>query len=294
MISVRLYVVVPTIGRADIARRTIATLTGQSRPPDSVLVVAVTPADVTGLDTLPLPLDIVFAPKGLCSQRNRALALLRDRADLIVFFDDDFIAAPNYLEEAERLFERESDLVGACGRMIADGVSGPGISFEAGQDLIAEDAKSSRHLEASHAMSALYGCNMVFRCSALDGLKFDENLPLYGWQEDIDFSFRLGKRGRLIGSRVLAGVHMGVKVARSPGKRLGYSQIANPVYLLRKGTTPRKLALTLMAQNALANLVKSLAPEPHVDRRGRLHGNFLAMRDLLIGRLDPRRILEFQ
>jgi hypothetical protein len=290
----RLFVVIPTTGRAEIVRRTISTLSGQSRSPDGILVVAVSPADVSGLEELSLPVEVTFAPKGLCSQRNKALELLRQTADLIVFFDDDFIPAASYLEEAQRLFEEIPELVGACGRMIADGANGPGISFEHGQELIAQDEKGGRSMESPHPMSALYGCNMVFRCKSLDGLRFDEALPLYGWQEDIDFTFRLGKRGRLVGSRVLAGVHMGAKVARSPGKRLGYSQIANPVYLLKKGTTPKKLALKLMVQNTVANLIRSFSPEPHVDRRGRLHGNLLAFRDLLMGKLDPRRILEFQ
>jgi hypothetical protein len=35
----------------------------------------------------------------------------------------------------------------------------------------------------------------------------------------------------------LRGVHLGTKRSeRSPGKRLGYSQIANPVYIARKET----------------------------------------------------------
>jgi len=35
-------------------------------------------------------------------------------------------------------------------------------------------------------------------------------------------------------------------------------------------------------------------PEPWVDRRGRVRGNLMAFRDLLRGRLDPRRILEIE
>ena len=28
--------------------------------------------------------------------------------------------------------------------------------------------------------------------------RFDEALPLYGWQEDIDFTTQIGRRGRLV------------------------------------------------------------------------------------------------
>jgi hypothetical protein len=47
----------------------------------------------------------------------------------------------------------------------------------------------------------------------------------------------------------------------------------------------------MIARNLVANAVRSLRPEPWVDRRGRLRGNVLAVADLVRGRLDPRRVL---
>jgi hypothetical protein len=40
------------------------------------------------------------------------------------------------------------------------------------------------------------------------------------------------------------------------------------------------------------NALRAARPEPYVDRRGRLVGNALALRDLLIGRMTPERILQ--
>src|SRR5690606_17061373 len=137
-----------------------------------------------------------------------------------------------------------------------------------------------------------YGCNMLLRASAIGDLRFDENLPLYGWQEDIDFTVRLGTRGRLEKSPALRGVHMGIKTGRTPGKKLGYSQIANPIYLLNKRTIPPRLAWKLLLQNPAANLAKAWRPEPYIDRKGRLAGNLLALRDLAVGRMHPSRILD--
>jgi len=47
-----------------------------------------------------------------------------------------------------------------------------------------------------------YGCNMTFRLKPIrsNAILFDENLPLYGWQEDIDFSLRVGPYGRIVKS----------------------------------------------------------------------------------------------
>ena len=67
------------------------------------------------------------------------------------------------------------------------------------------------------------------------GLRFDENLPLYGWLEDIDFARSIAPYGRVVKSMLLRGVHLGVKRGRTSGVKLGYSQIANPLYMLEKG-----------------------------------------------------------
>jgi hypothetical protein len=59
--------------------------------------------------------------------------------------------------------------------------------------------------------------------------------------------------------------------------------------LYRKGTFALGKAINLMNRNLAANLVKSLSPEPYVDRVGRLSGNLRALTDLALGRLDPER-----
>lgn len=135
-------------------------------------------------------------------------------------------------------------------------------------DLIARDAP--RLDPAIVPREALYGCNVALRLSLMRGLRFDEALPPYGWQEDLDLTMQLARRGRLISSGLVTGVHLGVRGGRTSGRRLGYSQVANLVYLLRKGTIPRWLAKRLFWRNLAANLLRAPFPEPHIDRAGRL------------------------
>jgi GT2 family glycosyltransferase len=123
-------------------------------------------------------------------------------------------------------------------------------------------------------------------------LAFDEALPLYGWYEDIDLCRRLAPHGRIVRVPAARGVHLGTKLGRTSGLRLGYSQIANPAYLARKGSYAWRRAAASMARNLAANLARSAAPEPWVDRSGRLRGNLIALSDLLRGRADPGRILD--
>jgi GT2 family glycosyltransferase len=286
----KVSVVVATAGRAELTGLTIARLARQTRVPDEIVVVGSGPDDTRGVASDLLPLRVDHARKGSCSQRNHALDLVEQTSDIIAIFDDDFIPAFDFLERAEALFTAHPEIVGVNGRLIADGAKGPGIGYEAACSMAeADDLRPQGDLPL---LESLYGCNMVLRSSAIQGLRFDENLPLYGWQEDTDFTFRLKARGKLAKAPDLAGVHMGIKSGRTPGKKLGYSQIANPLYLLKKKTIPPKLAATLMVNNTLANFIKSFQPEPYIDRKGRLTGNMMALRDAMMGKVDPRRVVD--
>jgi GT2 family glycosyltransferase len=291
--TLSIAVVVATRGRPRTSRLTIDRLACQTRAPDRILAVGVTAEDIAELERTAVNVEAHLGPQGSSHQRNRALDILRYECDLVAFFDDDFVAADDYFENVVDLFFRSPDVVGATGRIIADGANGPGFSFDQAEAILAADRHVADPAKMMWPMAALYGCNMVLRATAIGELRFDENLPLYAWQEDIDFSYRVGRRGRLVKSTAIAGVHMGEKIGRTSGRRLGYSQIANPLYLLKKGSMPQDLAWRNMRNNVLANLWRSIAPEPYIDRRGRLAGNLLAIRDCLTGRVDPRRILDF-
>ena len=284
----RLFVIVATVGRAALTARTVAMLYEQTRQPDGVIVVGVTPADVAGIGAGLQGVEIALGERGLPRQRNRGLDLLGGRADIVTFFDDDFVPARDYLAQVEQIFAEHPMVAGVTGHLVADGISEAGESIVEAQALNA--AEAALQDRSFRARQALYGCNMSIRVAAAEGLRFDERLPLYGWLEDIDFTVQLARRGRLVSTGRATGVHMGAKGGRTSGRKLGYSQIANVIYLARKGTMQAGLGRRLLAQNLFSNLVRSIRPEPHIDRRGRLWGNTLAIADLVRGRVDPRRI----
>jgi GT2 family glycosyltransferase len=286
----RLHVLVATLGRAELTRQTIDRLADQTRPPDGVVVVGVGEGDIAGVNQARGNLEIVLGPRGSCAQRNHGLDMLQGRSDIVVFFDDDFVPSADYLEQIERVLDERPEVAGLTGKLIADGINDGGFSLEQAVELIEGDAPPSPPV--TEPISALYGCNMALRMAMVGDVRFDENLPLYGWQEDIDFSRNVGRRGALLSTSRLRGVHMGARGGRTSGLRLGYSQIANPFYLTRKGTMPSGMAMGLMARNFAANVRGSFNPEPHIDRRGRLRGNVMAMLDIMRGKSNPRRILE--
>jgi GT2 family glycosyltransferase len=265
----------------------------QTQAPDQILVCYTTPADIGGLHSDNGVVLIQSAP-GLPRQRNAILDRVT-KCDVVLFLDDDFIVDHRYVETVARIFAQHADVVVATGVPYADDVKGPGLSVADARRLIADADESAidlSYIPAPHG----YGCNMAIRfaTAAAHGIRFDERLPLYGWSEDIDYTHRLGRFGRMVKLAGARGVHLGAKSGRSSGKRLGYSQVANPLYLRGKGSYSWRRAAGSVGRNLAANLVRALRPEPYIDRRGRLLGNMLAFADLCTGRLQPERILEMK
>ena len=284
----RLALIVASRGRPDCLARVAERLPLQTRAPDRVIFSVAEPADLPA--ALPVGIETVTGAPGLAAQRNRGLERVLGAADLVAFFDDDFVPSCHALEGIQRLFLACPDVVGATGHVLADGVTSAGIPLAEAERLV-DAIDGPGDLRPRRDLDGLYGCNMAFRGAAIGALRFDERLPLYGWQEDVDFSARLLPRGRLVLTRAFGGVHCGVKSGRTPGLRLGYSQVANPVYLARKGSMRPLRSARLIAGNLIANHLRAFAPEPWVDRRGRLRGNWIAFGHALSGRLDPEHVL---
>lgn len=236
--------------------------------------------------------SVVTGSRGLTAQRNAGLDALDDDVEIVAFFDDDSAVRHDYLQHAAAFLDAHPAVVGLTGRLLADGVRRGGIS--------ADDAREA--LEVSTAMRPcgrwsptrqLYGCNFVVRAALARELRFDERLPLYSWLEDHDFARRLLAAGDLAEVVDCVIVHRGASSGgRSHHLRFGYSQVMNPVYLLRKGTFPWWQLAHHLLRPVPRNLVCTVTGPDRPSRRERLKGNAIAARDVLRGRITPERITE--
>ncbi len=288
------YVAFATSGRAVVLNETLRYLARQTMMPTRVLVCPAKADDFAFPqdETLPFEVEVVPSPPGACVQRNAMIEkIASSQPGVMLFLDDDFFARHDYLAETKKLFTGHPEIVMTTGTVLADGAVGPGLTVDEARSIL--DADTAETPEQLDAVYNAYGCNMAIRLDVVHrhGLRFDNELPLYAWLEDVDFSRCIARYGRLVRSSRLRGVHMGSKRGRTSGVRLGYSQIANPWYLMRKRTMRPDLAFRQASRNIAANIAKVGKPEPWVDRRGRVKGNLLAFRDLLRGRLHPRNIL---
>lgn len=284
---------IATAGRREQMRLTLDQLERLEPKPARVIVCPAGDDDfdaATGAQHS-FPVEVVRGPRGSAAQRNTILDSAGDEG-IILFIDDDFYPATDYLLQLQRAFASDPSLVCVTNRPVADGATGPGYAHAEALDILAGTATvPSPQAEDTYGG---YGCNMGFSLSLLQrkGLRFDAALPLYGWLEDIDFSRRVAPFGRIANWSGLRGVHLATKRGRTSGVKLGYSQVVNPIYMVRKGSMRWSYAARHVGKNVAKNLLRYFWQEPWVDRRGRLKGNLIALSDVLTGRAHPGRILD--
>jgi glycosyltransferase involved in cell wall biosynthesis len=306
--DINAFVIIATKGRASVVYELLSDLQNQTLSPKWVVVVGADDADVEGLHAHPWAqqgmVNIqVTQQAGSSLQRNAGIAVLKDNAafsqhpSYVAFFDDDFRPTDNWLEAAAQHFLAHPDVVGITGHVLADGAHGqPLTSAQASEYLLGQRAPTPHWASgaAERPVDSLYGCNMAFRDTVVKSCSFDEKLPLYGWQEDQDYTGQAARFGRNIYMPHCRGVHLGSSSGRTSGLRFGYSQIANPLYLIKKGTMPKAKAFRFIFNHLAANTVKSMVQHPRIDYRGRLKGNVKALIDLLMGQCDPQKIINLK
>lgn len=286
-------VVVASLGRPENLAMLLDRLALQTHLPSQVVMSLESDADAPPPADFPFIVDRIFGPRGTCVQRNRGLDMLSPDIRIVVFYDDDFVPSRFAIEGIERFFSAHPDISGASGLVLKDGIKGPGISPTDALTIMnnADATGNSRSTRILKAVDGLYGCNMAFQVARIAGLRFDERLVLYGWFEDLDFGGQV--KGPIVQTDAFIGVHCGEKRGRETnGRRLGYSQVANPVYMVRKGTMKRRQALRAILRRVVMNHIRMFRPEPWIDRRGRMAGNWIAILDALKRQSRPNRILD--
>lgn len=234
---------------------------------------------------------LISSQPGLCLQRNIILEAAKTE-DFLVFFDDDFLPRDDYLENLrEFVSQMPSSFSVLTGTVIQDGVTSGGISFE--QAIMTLQKSYARHFSSTptHVFNG-YGCNMVLNMNHVRkyGVRFDLNLPQYGWLEDVEFSLQMKRFGQVVKLGNTIGVHLGSPAGRQGARRLGYSQIANPYYICKKHKLGKIIFLNYFIFRFLKNLFGAL--RGNQVRRDRCHGNVEALLHLWRGNIDPQWISE--
>ena len=285
--NMRVGMVIATKRRAELVHKVANAINEQSLLPNMLCISCSCHDDMdeSKLNTK-FPVTVIYSKIGASAQRNAGIEHVIKTSDYVIFIDDDFIMHHQWIENMVKAFE-DNNVVGVDGRLIRDGAREKkgGINFE---EALAS-LKSSSILPSSgfSVRKHLYGCNMAYRCSAIENVRFDEKLPLYSWLEDLDFSHNAGEMGALRSYNSLLGVHMGSKGGKVLDRLYGVSQIMNSVYLYRKGSIGFGLLMRFTIAPFIKNACMSLFTSPFTDHKQRLKGNLFALKKLMNGECDP-------
>lgn len=182
---------------------------------------------------------------GLTRQRN--LALTQVSTDLMASFDDDIVLAAGCLTAMERPLRDHPDIVGvgACidncssevslrwrlrrllfvvpslqgGRYFSSGVSTPWRYMAPAAEIVDGDW--------------LPGGAAMWRTSAARAVGYAERLDGYGAAEDLEFSLRMARCGRMVVSREARLLHLMAGDGRPDPRRLGFETLRNLTYIRR-------------------------------------------------------------
>jgi hypothetical protein len=148
-------------------------LSCQSRQPDLTIICVPEDSDVQGLNRTSGQ-ELIIGSRGLTRQRNAILERVEE-FDIIVFFDD-FLPATPHLARIERVFARYPEVVMATGRVLADGIIGPGLSLDEARRLLSAAVADDFEAISIEDVANAYGCNMAIRCATVSTsqCRFDE------------------------------------------------------------------------------------------------------------------------
>lgn len=246
--------VIATRNRPDELLNVVRNLLGQTVLPAELAIVdasdeAPTRAEIERLCAGGgIRLDYVHpAPRGLTVQRN--VGIERTTGDPVFLIDDDIVMAPNVHEEILAEYGRWGpELGGVRGEPVRPqrpgrltimwrrlfGIGGwwPEASGRMRAGFFPEGVSSSADVRR---LEYLNGWFMSYRREVFDKERFDERLAGYAHNEDIDFSYRVAKRGYVLVQTPRARIdHLKAQSDRLSSFEFERMHLANQVYLHRK------------------------------------------------------------
>ena len=187
------------------------------------------------------------APPGLTVQRN--IGVDHTTGDPVFLIDDDVAMEPNVHEEVLAEYERWGpELGGVCGtaahprnpgrltilwrRLFGIGGWWPEASGRMRAGFFVEGVATSHEVRR---LEYFNGWFMSFRREVFEHERFDENLAGYAFKEDIDFSYRVARRGYVLVQTPRARIdHLRTDSARLSPFEIERMHVANQFYLHRK------------------------------------------------------------
>lgn len=238
-----------TRNRIDDVKRLFDTIFIQTYLPDEFVIVDSSDNDLTKdyIDSIrsKIKSNIVYikSEPGLTLQRN--IGISTAIGDVLIFTDDDGILEKDYIENIMKCYEDDS--VMGVGTQQTNYVVKSKISSFTRRLFLLSRADGNGTLQRSGypalqfmsnkdtiADTEILGGFCSYRKVVFNDFKYDENLKGYGLMEDVEFSYRVSRKYRLVYNPFARVYHNESKTERINHRKLLFMYIYNNYYLTKK------------------------------------------------------------
>lgn len=258
-----LTVAVCTYKRAQSVARFLNSLQDQEHKPHTLIIVDASPDDATqqairnyeDIEQLAgclLYFRVTGQLKGLTRQRN--FALRRATTDLVAFFDDDIVLLPGCLNEMEMVYRSSESGIAGVGGFVQNESSDVALSWrlQLALGMISSLQPGKYHRSGnitpwsflrptSETVEGdfLPGCAMLWKTVIAREVGFNDSFDRYALGEDLDFSLRASRKGKLVVAGAARILHLHEQSGRPDPFRLGYMEVYNRYHIQRRGLKDR-------------------------------------------------------
>jgi glycosyltransferase involved in cell wall biosynthesis len=306
-----LSVVIPTLNRPAVLRRTLESLAGQSAQPGEIVIIDASEGESTRRVCVKQPIlglgaEVIWRParmSGAASQRN--LGVQECRHKVIGFFDDDILFEPDCIARLWRAMQSDDRVAGVNAMIINQRYQRPGRVSRLMFRLMAgrrEDSYAGRvlgpavnllpedcdYLPDVVPIEWLNTTCTLYRREALPQPPFPDDFTGYSLMEDLALSLTVGKQWKLANART-ARIYHDSQPGRHKNEAVATSrmELVNRHYVMTK--VLGKCGLRDYARLALWELFQ--LANCAIDKRGgirfwrELRGKMLGLCNVVNGRM---------
>ena len=246
----KIAIIIPTIGRCDDLRKLLQSLADQTRPPEQMVIVdEAGEGNVLAREFPQLNIRVTTFPQGSASaKRNRGMGCVDREIELIGFMDDDIVAEPDAIEAMRDFWKNAGEdvagascnwmnqpplyarrlkslpLVARLGLYDARG----GLVMRSGFQTVIGVVNENRYVQW------LPSGAVVYRRHVLETHFFDEWYRDYSYLEDLDFSYTLSRRYKLVVVANARFCHYPSSVGRTSAYMFGRKEVASRFHFVGK------------------------------------------------------------
>ena len=297
----KVSVIIPTKNRFDHLIRTVKSLLAQSVLPYEIIVVddgsekEIYDKNKTCLQNLMIESNkrrifyLKGTEKGANSARN--MGINKARGEIILFLDDDVILDKDYIKAILEVYLKYP-FVGGVGGIIQNYPKTCLVERLFKKIFFLSQSSHNKayllpsgypcHLESCNKITeveVLSGCNMSYKKEVFRDFYFDENLKGYAYLDDVDFSYRVSRKYKLVITPNAKLIHNTIR--KSTNEKYHEIKIYYHYLIFNKLLTKNARTIAAFYISLLGNFIQSTSASLVYRKIGPIKGFFKGILDII-------------